>query len=111
MNSYAIKFENVSDMEANKYAAELGEFLSEITPNIQISQERANARTQDAGTILQIILGSGAAVSIAKGIADWLRKRPGTSLEITNDAVSAKNISSSDAVKLTEIFVNKKQAD
>jgi hypothetical protein len=51
MDTFEINFENVSDLQASKFAAELKDFLSGITSDIQLSQVRSNPRSQDAGTI------------------------------------------------------------
>jgi len=68
---------------ANRRIQELASALAEEEPSVSITQRRANESTMDLGATLAILLSSGAVIAIAKGIADWLRRRPEVILKIT----------------------------
>jgi len=63
----------------------------------------------DLGSVVTVIATSGAALAIAQGIADWLRRRRGTTLKIERDPHSGalkalvENIYPSTATGITEI--------
>jgi hypothetical protein len=96
-----IHFETTASA-GNKYAQELQEYLS--AKHIQSEQVKENDDTQDAGAILSIILGAGAVKIIAKGIADWLRKKPEATITLTRDKgkyqIIGKGLSSDDIEKI-----------
>jgi hypothetical protein len=103
--SFTIHFDGASSEAANKYAAELQRELEQASPDVRVEQRKDDKTTQDFGTTLVLVLGSGgAALAVAKGIADWLRKRTGTTITITqeNTKVTASGLGSKDAVRIVE---------
>lgn len=114
-DEYRIEFPGVQPSEANKYASELQEWLLDINPEVQIKREREEPLTQDFGSTLVLILGTEAAVAIAHGIADWLRKRHNASITVWYKGpdgewfVVAGGIDSKNTVKLGESFAPKKR--
>jgi hypothetical protein len=77
-----ISFPSCSASEASVLAASLNSRLRELHRDVEVSQKRENPEAQDAGTILSVILGSAAIASVAKGVAAWLAKHAGTSIEV-----------------------------
>jgi len=109
-SKYIIKFEGGDLAQANSYAAELRDALLEAAADkqadIDVSVSKGDATTMDFGATLIIILGTPAVVAVAKGVADWLKKRNTASITIeTSDGkLVAKNISARDAAILAEKF-------
>lgn len=69
--------------EESRLLGELQTFLLRQSEHIQIERSRVNQDTQDPGTVLAVAILSAPAVvemsrgivELAKGIADWMRKR------------------------------------
>jgi hypothetical protein len=74
--------------DANAGARSLADRLREAEGVIEAQQVKADPVSQDLGTIVQVIAGSGAGLALAQGVAAWLRARRGVSLEIRRDARS-----------------------
>jgi hypothetical protein len=73
---FGISFENLTAAEANKAALSLETALLDLgLPDVKVHLQKASGNTQDFGATLVLALGTGASVAIAKGIADWLRRR------------------------------------
>ncbi|SKC19582.1 hypothetical protein [Dyadobacter psychrophilus] len=72
-NQYIIKFEDVVAKDANQYASELTTLIRSLGEDIQVEQTRDNARTQDAGATVLLILGTPAALALARGIAKGIQ--------------------------------------
>jgi hypothetical protein len=70
--------------EANKLAEELNEYLKD-NYQVDVPIVKKDPNTQDAGSILQIILGAPALALVIKGLADWLMKRNSASITVTKD--------------------------
>jgi hypothetical protein len=73
---FGISFENLSVAEANKAALSLESALLDLgLPDVKVQLQKASGNTQDFGATLVLVLGTGASVALAKGIADWLHRR------------------------------------
>jgi hypothetical protein len=73
---FGISFENLTAAEANRAALSLESALLDLgLPDVAIHLQKTSANTQDFGATLVLALGTGASVALAKGIADWLRRR------------------------------------
>lgn len=105
--TYIIKFNDATTAEANRYANELRNFLLDSTSDIKVDQRRDDSRTQDFGSILVLVLGTSSVNLIAKAIGNWLQLRNQASLTIATSEkkVIAKNLTSKDAARLTELFL------
>ena len=102
---FIISFEGLSSANANASAEELREYLLDRCPDAAIERQRSDPNAQDFGSVLAIIVGTPAAFAIAKGIADWLRKRPTARLTIKKELdgtteVIAEGVTSEDAAKI-----------
>jgi hypothetical protein len=106
-HEFILSFDNVSVADATQFASELRNDLLTISEDIDVEQRRDRTDTQDFGATLAIILGTPAVLALAKGIADWLRKRPTAQLTIKKQngqvtEVIAAGITSEDAAKIAE---------
>ncbi|HTF69625.1 MAG TPA: hypothetical protein VK638_43790 [Edaphobacter sp.] len=77
-----ISFPGVSDAQANQLANSLHPVLREIDRALTVEKRKINPESQDGGATLAIILGSAAIAQLAKGIAAWLARNSGTTIEI-----------------------------
>jgi len=107
--TYTIKFDNVSDAEANRYASELRDVLLDATADIEVERKRDDPRTQDFGATLIIILGSAAVTALAKSLGDWLtlHRQVGITIKTPAGDFVATNLTSKDALKLAELLHSK----
>ena len=107
--TYTIKFDNVSDAEANRYASELRDALLDATADIEVERKRDDPRTQDFGATLIIILGSAAVTALAKALGNWLtlHRQAGITIKTANGDVVGTNLTSKDALKLAELLLAK----
>ncbi|MFM0626382.1 effector-associated constant component EACC1 [Paraburkholderia xenovorans] len=102
MNNQSITFTVDGDTvaEADRRTSELEQWLAARVEGIEFVRGKANPETQDAGNILVALLAAPAAVEfakgpaleLAKGLADWLRKRRGSvSIGHGDDKVTIEN--------------------
>lgn len=93
---YTISFDQVSVAEGNKLANELQSYLKTIS-YLDSTISPAHPNTQDAGSIITIILSSASIASMAKGLSDWLLKKQSRKLTIKkNGDIIGENLSSGD---------------
>ncbi|MDQ0627122.1 hypothetical protein [Paraburkholderia graminis] len=88
MDSRAVRIEVFGEdsADANRRTSELADWLGRRTDGIELRREKTDKATQDLGTVLIALLSAPAAVALAKepatelakGVADWLRKRRGS---------------------------------
>lgn len=101
---FVVSFPDVSRAEANQYASDLATWLRDVK-GVDVQQARDRNDTQDFGATLAIILGTASVTAIANGIAIWLKRNAGASIQISKGgAVVAKNLNSRDAAKIAEAF-------
>ena len=104
--TYRIQFLNASPAQANDHAADLAHFLRNAVPGrekLKVERERTTEDAQDFGATVVLILGTGAAVAVAKGIQSWLA-RTGTAIEITDEKghLVATNVDANSAASIVE---------
>jgi hypothetical protein len=103
---YTIRFDEGSLRDQNISAAELGKTLKSINGVTDVIQQRERADTMDYGAALGVVLGTGAAVALANGIADWLRGHRRAKITIVNESgkVILENVTGSEANKILEVI-------
>lgn len=108
--TYLIVFDDISSADANRYAQELRDLLLDALPSAQVQQKRNDPRTQDWGTIVEIVLGSTSVVTLTKAVGDWLLRRQGASLTFKRPEgdVIARGINNKTVLKLTELLLKSK---
>ena len=106
--TYIITFDGISVSDANKYADELRDILLDTTPDIVVQRRRDDARKQDFGSTLVLILGTPAVAAVVKAIGDWLKLRTSATLTIETPEkhLIVRNITSKDAAQLAERFLS-----
>lgn len=73
---FIVRFKKLSTGEANLAADSLKQFLDDLgEPAVSVETRRDASGTQDFGATLVLVLGTQAAVAVAKGIANWLERR------------------------------------
>jgi hypothetical protein len=106
---YRILIEAPDERAATEEARHLTDDLREVTGVIAADRQKANQSTMDLGSIVTVVVTSGATVAIAQGIADWLRRRRGTRLTIERTSrsesikVEVDRIDAEAAVRITEL--------
>jgi hypothetical protein len=107
-----IEFHADSAAEAGRLAASLRNALLDAAPEAEIELARGDAEAMDMGTLLTLVpavLGSGAAVALAKGLQAWLTRHHGVSIEIkTKDGVvKGKNLTGASALEAIRLALGK----
>jgi Effector Associated Constant Component 1 len=79
MGDEVFEFEiaGVNRAEAGLLAGELADRLIEIDSVTNVERVKGDSSTMDIGDIIRVVVESGAALALAKGLADWLRARSG----------------------------------
>ena len=92
-----ISFDETTEAEANILAQSLQQFL-EFTESQSCQLVKEDPDTMDQGTLLMLVLQTGAVLSIARGISVWLRKNQDKKITIkTQDGeIDASGLSSDD---------------
>jgi len=100
--SYAISFPNESGNSAGAAAAALADAIRNVDESVVLNRQKANPDTQDAGSILTIVLQSAPAAAVAAGIAAWIRMRRLDIRITTKDRTVDVSGYSSDAARTIE---------
>ena len=98
--NFKIRFEEPSVAEAGDKAEGLRQDLLEGSPDVRAKIEQQDPSNQDFGATLVLILGAPAAVAVAKGIADYLRRVGGKITIEADGKIVATNISGDDLGKI-----------
>jgi hypothetical protein len=106
--SFVLSFRELDSAKANQYASELAAYLRDV-PGVAVEQARDRPETQDFGATLVVILGTATATELANGIATWLKRKTGATIDISNDGhVVGENLDSRDAAKIAKAFSRRK---
>jgi hypothetical protein len=110
--TFILEFEGVPKADANRYAMELQDLLRSATKEATVKPAQAAANTQDFGATLIIgILGTPAAIVLAKKIGDYLLRRTSATVTIRTESgeMVVQNLGSKDAAELAEKWLDKVQ--
>jgi hypothetical protein len=80
----AIRFPGLEVGEAGRAAQQLRNAILDDVPGMKVDIEKDDPTNQDFGATLIAVLGTQAAIMLARGIATWIKQR-GTSVEVTID--------------------------
>ena len=72
---FSVRFPNQSSRQAGELVATLSNVLRDLDGSLELSREKSSPDTQDLGTILNIVLGSVPAATVAAGLAAFMRKK------------------------------------
>jgi len=104
-------FSDATVAEGNRLAGSLAQTLRDIGPDISVERQRERPDTQDFGATLVVILGTTAVTALAKGIATWLARNSGASVEVKRDGnvvLSASHLDSQDVARIAEALSQSK---
>jgi hypothetical protein len=101
---YTIRFSHGSLRDQNISASELGKILTSVQGVTEVVQHKEQPGTMDFGASLAVVLGTGASVALAKGIADWLRGHRKAMITIVNESgkIVVENVTGAEANKILE---------
>lgn len=103
-----IRFEDIPLAKANVMAARLREEILDSSDDVSVTLEKDAPLNQDFGATLLLVLGTPAAIAIAKGIANYLSRDHATISIEADGKVVAEGISGGDAARIAEAFAGKK---
>jgi hypothetical protein len=94
--------------EANRLTTELEQWLKSNVDDLTLSRVKDDTESQDAGTVLVAMLAAPAVVEfakgpvleLAKGLADWLRKRRATVSIGADGSVTTDNVRADDVERI-----------
>jgi hypothetical protein len=106
--SLRIAVNAASTAEANRLTTELEQWLKGRIDDIELSRVKDDSESQDAGTVLVAVLAAPAMVEfakgpmleLAKGVADWLRKRRATVTIGADGSVTTENVRADDVERI-----------
>jgi hypothetical protein len=109
--TFTIMLTGLSDRDREQATADLAEAIVRADRSVEVKTRQDNPSAMDFGSTLVLLLGSGAAVAVARGIQAALAKWQGASITIKNDRgeIKASGITSADAVRLYEAFSSQRQ--
>jgi hypothetical protein len=100
-----VQFQELPMNEANKYANSLTDLIVDCDASAEVKRSKLNPDTQDAGTVLQIVLAAASVKLVAAGIKAWLERNSGCQISITTDSIQINNINSTNAAKVLEAIM------
>jgi hypothetical protein len=108
--SFSIFVEAEDERSAGEGARSLADELREVPGVLDADRRKEEQSTMDLGAVLTVVAASSATVAVARGIADWLRRRRGTRLKIQRDPQSGsikaevENIDPAAALRIVELI-------
>ena len=113
--TYIIRFDEISEADANRYAIELRNMILDASPDVEVERRRDNPSALDFGATLVLILGTPAATAvtsaIAQAIGNWLlRHRGDITIERENGKItkiSGTNLPTNQQLKLINEILSK----
>ncbi len=113
--TYIIRFDEISEADANRYAIELRNMILDASPDVEVERRRDNPYTLDFGATLVLILGTPVATAvtsaIAQAIGNWLlRHRGDITIERENGKItkiSGTNLPTNQQLKLINEILSK----
>lgn len=106
--SLRVSVNATSAAEANRLTSDLEAWIRKNVNDINLIRVKEDSESQDFGTVLVAILSApavialskGPALELAKGIADWLRKRRATISIGVDGCVKAENVAADDVERI-----------
>lgn len=104
--SFTITFAGLSEREQEQAAADLARSITATHNSVEVKRGHDIGLAMDFGATLVVIISSGAAIAVAKGIETWLARWQNASICIEDEhrKVKATGITSADTVRISEIF-------
>jgi hypothetical protein len=85
-NELTISFEGLDGAEGNLAAQSLMDAISDLgEPELSVTTKKEREGTQDFGATLVLVFGTPVAISLARGIASWMRRRADMTTVVIRD--------------------------
>jgi hypothetical protein len=84
-NALLFSFPGTSPAQGNVLAASLATDLRVLDPTSVVKRVRETPDSMDFGASLAVILGTAAVTALARGIATWMARNSGVTVEIRRD--------------------------
>jgi Effector Associated Constant Component 1 len=109
-DTFVLRFPESSPDLANSYAEELLQELREADNSARVQRRKDQVDAMDFGATLVLILGTGAATAIAKGLSSWIARNSGVRLviETPDGKVLADHLDSKNAAEIAARVFEKK---
>jgi hypothetical protein len=106
---FEIDVEGSTDSESEIYTIELEGVILNASRDVEVSRIKRDQSTMDLGATIGVVIMSAAATTLAHGIADWLRKRPGAKIRIKDglQEIEMGGMSGKDTARILEILTGK----
>lgn len=101
-STYEIRFDHLSVADASIKAQGLRQAVLEASGEAQAKIVKDDPSTMDFGATLILVLGAPAAVAVAKGISDYLRRVGGTVSITAAGGVETKGIAGADVAAIVK---------
>jgi hypothetical protein len=100
----SIRISGLSDNENEMAASDLTRALKAGDPASNVTRKPTDDNRMDAGATLLLILGSGAAVAIARGVRSWMGRWRNASLVFSDGSrkLEVHNVTSDDINRIIE---------
>jgi hypothetical protein len=108
--SYRFAVEAEDRAAAGRSATALADALREADGVLEAVRDKTDNHTMDLGMVVSVLATSGATLSIARGLAAWLRARRAVTVTVERDGKSGSlkaavaNIDPEAAVRIVEII-------
>jgi hypothetical protein len=102
-----VTFEDVPVSEAGQNVAALRDQLLEDCPGLKADIRKDDPTTQDFGATLILLLGAPAIVALAKGLSNYLSRRPNGTLVLKKDGDVIFRGDSGDAATIAKALASK----
>jgi hypothetical protein len=106
--SFTITLSGLSESEQEKAAADLARAIKRSDQSADVKIREENRPAMDFGASLGVVLGSGAAVAVARGIRAWMGRWQNASIIMSDDhrKVEIQRASSDDIIRAVELFTS-----
>jgi hypothetical protein len=109
LDTLVVTFEDIPVADAGKNVAALREQLLDDCPGITANVRKDDPTTQDFGATLVFVLGAPAIVALAKGISNYLSRRPNGILVVKKNGDVIFRGDSADAAVIAKALAPKKK--
>jgi hypothetical protein len=106
---YEFSVEGVTYDKAERYLIELRDALLDASKDVSVRRVKRDPSTMELGSVLVVIVTSATATAIARGVADWLRKRNDAHIKIRDETrnIEVGGLTAKDAMRVLEIIAHK----
>lgn len=98
-------FPTAGPADAERLAEDLARAIRQEFPDVNVEQVRASPDHMAVGSIIAILVGSAAVRTLAKGIADWLRRQADPDLVVKRGSTQITVKSGLSSEQKTEIIL------